>query len=79
MSKAFHTQTLAELAAGLEKGDFSSLEITQALLDRIQQLDGALNAFVTVTGERALAAAKAAGRYEAPRRRRHRRRRPAQD
>ena len=60
MGQAFHTQTLAELAAGLEKGDFSSVEITQALLDRIEQLDGALNAFVTVTGEQALAAARAA-------------------
>ena len=55
-----HQQTMAELAAGLEKGDFSSVELTQALLDRIAAHDDKLNAFVTVTAEQALAAAKRA-------------------
>jgi len=52
-----HQQTLSELAKGLEDGDFTSLVITEALLDRIASLDDKLNAFVTVTADEALAAA----------------------
>ena len=52
-----HERSLTELAAGLESGDFSSVELTQALLDRIAAHDEALNALVTVTGDEALAAA----------------------
>ncbi|MCJ7592365.1 MAG: Asp-tRNA(Asn)/Glu-tRNA(Gln) amidotransferase subunit GatA [Woeseiaceae bacterium] len=52
-----HAQTLTELAAGLEKGDFTSLELTQALLDRIAAHNDKLNAFITVTADEALAAA----------------------
>ena len=55
-----HTRTLTELKAGLDKGEFSSVELTRALLDRIGGFDGDLNAFVTVTGEQALQAAEAA-------------------
>ncbi len=57
---AFHELTLVELKAGLERGDFSSVDVTQALLERIGELDEGLNAFITVTGERALAEARAA-------------------
>ena len=60
MGPDLHAQTLTQLAAGLERGDFSSVELTEALLARIAAHDQALNAFVTVTGEQALAAAKAA-------------------
>ena len=60
MAAELHQQTLTELAAGLESGDFSSVELTEALLARIADYDGALNAFITVTGEQALVAAKAA-------------------
>ncbi len=52
--------TLAEARAGLAKKDFSSVELTQAHLDAIEQANGALNAYVLVTGEHALAQAKAA-------------------
>ena len=52
--------TLAELAAGLERGDFTSLQLIDALLARIEAHDPALNAFVTVTGEQAREAARAA-------------------
>ena len=55
-----HQQTRTELAAGLAAGDFSSVDLTEALLARVADHDGALNAFITVTGEQALAAAKAA-------------------
>jgi len=52
-----HTRTLTELAAGLDSGEFSSVELTQALLDRISAHNDTLNAFVTVTAEHALVAA----------------------
>jgi aspartyl-tRNA(Asn)/glutamyl-tRNA(Gln) amidotransferase subunit A len=52
-----HTRTLTELAAGLEKGEFTSVELTEALLDRIARHNDKLNAFVTVTTDEALAAA----------------------
>jgi aspartyl-tRNA(Asn)/glutamyl-tRNA(Gln) amidotransferase subunit A len=57
---SFHTQTVAELAAGLKARKFSSLELTLHFLGRIERLGGALNAFVTVTAERALEDAHAA-------------------
>jgi aspartyl-tRNA(Asn)/glutamyl-tRNA(Gln) amidotransferase subunit A len=60
MTEALHTLTLTELAAGLQGGDYSSVELTEALLGRIESHNPALNAFVTVTGEQALAAAKQA-------------------
>jgi aspartyl-tRNA(Asn)/glutamyl-tRNA(Gln) amidotransferase subunit A len=55
-----HEKTIAELVLGLKQKDYSSLELTQAFLARIQQHDTALNSFITVTEESALAAAKAA-------------------
>ncbi len=60
MGEALHNQTLAQLATGLEQGEYTSVEITEALLGRIAELDSALNAFITVTGDAALDAAKAA-------------------
>jgi aspartyl-tRNA(Asn)/glutamyl-tRNA(Gln) amidotransferase subunit A len=65
MSRDLHTQTLTELAAGLERGDFTSVELTGDLLGRIDSHDATLNAFVTVTAERALAAAKSADELRA--------------
>jgi aspartyl-tRNA(Asn)/glutamyl-tRNA(Gln) amidotransferase subunit A len=55
-----HSMTLAGIARALRARDFSSEELVQHLLDRIGRLDGELNAFVTVTGEAARAAARAA-------------------
>ncbi len=55
-----HTKTLAELAQGLKRREFSSRELTRHFLDRIRRHDGTLNAFITVTPERALADAEAA-------------------
>jgi aspartyl-tRNA(Asn)/glutamyl-tRNA(Gln) amidotransferase subunit A len=52
--------TLAALAQGLKKGEFSSVELTQHFLDRIQAHDGQLNSFITVTPEEALAMAREA-------------------
>ncbi|MBT3744935.1 MAG: Asp-tRNA(Asn)/Glu-tRNA(Gln) amidotransferase subunit GatA, partial [Candidatus Thioglobus sp.] len=53
-----HTQTIAQLAQGLKDKEFSSVELTQHYLKRIQQSD--LNAFITVTDELAMAQAQAA-------------------
>jgi aspartyl-tRNA(Asn)/glutamyl-tRNA(Gln) amidotransferase subunit A len=45
---------------GLKNKDFSSVELTQACLDRIKETDEKVNAFVTVTQEAALSLAKEA-------------------
>ncbi|MEJ2618864.1 MAG: Asp-tRNA(Asn)/Glu-tRNA(Gln) amidotransferase subunit GatA [Candidatus Thiodiazotropha sp.] len=55
-----HKKTIVELAAGLKAGEFSSVELTSHFLERIERLDGNINAFITVTAEQALAAAAAA-------------------
>ena len=38
-----HAKTLTELAAGLDKGEYSSVELTRSLLDRIAAHDETLN------------------------------------
>ena len=55
-----HTKTIAQLAAGLRNGDFSSEELTRAYLDRIARHDDSLNSFITVSEEEALQQASAA-------------------
>jgi aspartyl-tRNA(Asn)/glutamyl-tRNA(Gln) amidotransferase subunit A len=55
-----HTLSVYELAAGLRSRRFSSEELTRALLARIARHNSALNAFLTVTEEEALAAARRA-------------------
>jgi aspartyl-tRNA(Asn)/glutamyl-tRNA(Gln) amidotransferase subunit A len=60
-----HLQTLTELATGLTNREFTSVDLTEALLNRIAALDDKLNAFVTVTGTEALAAAALADKARA--------------
>ncbi|MEW8500405.1 MAG: Asp-tRNA(Asn)/Glu-tRNA(Gln) amidotransferase subunit GatA [Candidatus Thiodiazotropha taylori] len=55
-----HKKTIVELAAGLKAGEFSSVELTGHVLERIERLDGNINAFITTTAEQALAEAAAA-------------------
>lgn len=55
-----HNKTIAELSVSLKNKEFSSLELTQAFVERIQKHDPALNSFITFTEETALAQAKAA-------------------
>ena len=45
------------IQAGLRAGDFSATEVAQSSLDRIERIDGAVNAFLEVTPELALAKA----------------------
>ena len=52
-----HNKTLAELSASLGAGEFSSVELTQHFIDRIERFDGELNSFITRTPEQALAQA----------------------
>src|SRR5688500_13279075 len=55
-----HHLTLAELNEGLRARRFSSAEITKHYLARIERLNPALNAVITVTAEQAVAAAQRA-------------------
>ena len=57
-----HYQTITDLADGIRKGDFTSTELVQYLLDRITSLDGQLNAFRLTCPEQALEQAAAADR-----------------
>lgn len=53
----FRSTSVASLAADVRAGRVSARELTQAALDRIDALNGRINAFVAVDGEAALAAA----------------------
>ena len=55
-----HNKTMADISRDLAAGEYSSVEITTELLNRVQQLDKRYNSFITVTAEQALAQAKAA-------------------
>ncbi|MSP14696.1 MAG: amidase [Chloroflexi bacterium] len=64
--------TLAEVAPLLQQSKISPVELTQAYLDQIAALNPTLNAFLTITGAEALAAARqaemeiSAGQYRGP-------------
>jgi aspartyl-tRNA(Asn)/glutamyl-tRNA(Gln) amidotransferase subunit A len=64
--------SIAELAPLLRDRKASPVDVAQAALDRIAKVDGRLNSFITVTGDRAMAAARraeaeiAAGRWRGP-------------
>ncbi|MDH5592041.1 MAG: amidase family protein, partial [Gammaproteobacteria bacterium] len=49
-----HNKSLSELSASLHNGEFSSVELTQHYLDRINAHNETLNAFITVTDDSAL-------------------------
>lgn len=52
--------TISQTKAGLKEKKFSSLELTQACLERIKRVETKINAFVTVSEDGSLAGAKAA-------------------
>jgi aspartyl-tRNA(Asn)/glutamyl-tRNA(Gln) amidotransferase subunit A len=52
--------TAWEAGERLREGDISSVELTRAVLDRIEQTDEKLHAYLTLTREQALEAAQAA-------------------
>jgi aspartyl-tRNA(Asn)/glutamyl-tRNA(Gln) amidotransferase subunit A len=53
-------QTITEIAAALRDGSATSRQLTEASLERIGRHNEALNSFITVTSDEALAAADAA-------------------
>jgi aspartyl-tRNA(Asn)/glutamyl-tRNA(Gln) amidotransferase subunit A len=57
-----HYQTITDLAHGIRKGEMTSTQLVQNLLDRIKSLDGRLNAFRLTCSERALEQSAAADR-----------------
>jgi aspartyl-tRNA(Asn)/glutamyl-tRNA(Gln) amidotransferase subunit A len=69
---ALHYLTIREAGALLQTGQLSPVELTRALLERIEQLDTTLQAYITVLAEPAMAAARTAeaemlrGDYKGP-------------
>jgi aspartyl-tRNA(Asn)/glutamyl-tRNA(Gln) amidotransferase subunit A len=67
-----HHLSIAEAARLIERRQLSPVDLTQAYLDRIQTYDAQLNAYLLVTADRALEAARAAeaeiaaGHYRGP-------------
>lgn len=49
-----HDLTVSALSSALAAGEFSSVELTQHLIDRVKSLDGDYNAFLTLSEEHAL-------------------------
>lgn len=56
--------SVAQLARELRTGVLTPREATQTYLDRIEQVDGEINAYITVRGDEALAEADALARAE---------------
>jgi aspartyl-tRNA(Asn)/glutamyl-tRNA(Gln) amidotransferase subunit A len=55
-----HRLSIRELSEGLQQGKFSSRELTQHYLKRIEKIDAQVKSYVTVTPEQALSQADAA-------------------
>ncbi len=62
MSADMHFMTITEMAAALESKTLSPVDLTETLLRRIEALNPQLNAFITVTADAALDAAREAER-----------------
>ncbi|MES9944781.1 MAG: Asp-tRNA(Asn)/Glu-tRNA(Gln) amidotransferase subunit GatA [Candidatus Thiodiazotropha sp.] len=56
------SKSIAELGAAMQAGEFSSVELTRHFIDRVERLNGDLNALITTTPDQALAEAEAADR-----------------
>jgi aspartyl-tRNA(Asn)/glutamyl-tRNA(Gln) amidotransferase subunit A len=54
---ALHDKSVAELSAALQARQVSSVEVTQAFLERVTRHQAELNAFISITAEAALAEA----------------------
>ena len=52
--------SLKELSAALAQRKISSVELTRLFLERVEKLNGSLNAFITVDAGKSLAQARAA-------------------
>jgi amidase len=61
--RPIHYQTLVDVAAQIRDGALNSVEVTEALLNRVNRLQPNLHAYITVIDERALERAAAADHY----------------
>jgi aspartyl-tRNA(Asn)/glutamyl-tRNA(Gln) amidotransferase subunit A len=59
-AQTLHQWTIGQARAALDAGSITSVQLTQALLNRIAAVDGEVRAYLTVTTEQALAQAAAA-------------------
>ena len=72
MSAALHYMTILELSPLIERREISPVEVTEALLSRIEALDGRLKAYATVMADQAMVEARLAeveitgGQYRGP-------------
>ena len=68
-----HYQSISEVSDRIRNRELSPVELTQAYLNRIDELDGTLGAFITLMSDHALAQAREAesaiqsGDYRGPR------------
>ncbi len=60
---SLHLDTAAAIGRGLRAKRFSSVEVTKHFLERIERANPSLNAFITVTPERAMADARRADEW----------------
>lgn len=58
-----HRLTLSQMSRSLQKKEFSSVELTQHYLNRVQQFGDTLNCYITVTQDHALTQAKHADQH----------------
>jgi len=71
-AEALHYMSVMEVARRIEKKEISPVELTRAMLARIERLDGRLKSYTTVMADQALASAKACeseiqnGNYRGP-------------
>ena len=67
-----HFKTIAEVASLIETKQLSPVELTEAILGRIESVDGQHKSYATVMADQAMASARAAeteilaGRYSGP-------------
>ena len=59
---ALHFRTITEIAEGIASKQLSPVDVTTAMLERINQLDGQLMSYATVMAEQAMTAAQEAER-----------------
>ena len=72
MNQELHTRTIAELSRMIRTRSLSPVELTRSCIERVRALDGALNSFILLLEEQALAEARkaeaeiAAGGWKGP-------------